>query len=147
MTVYRITLAKYGQQLFGAGTAGRWNDHGRLLIYSAGSVSLACLENLVHRSAINLKSDYSVMYIQMPESLPVSMIDISQLGDNWEQNYLTTKKLGNEWLDLRETCILQVPSAIIQGEFNFLINTSHPHFNQVQLVESLPFKFDNRLKS
>ena len=50
MLVYRITKAKYAKELVASGFRNRWNEDGQFVIYTSDSRSLACLENLVHRS-------------------------------------------------------------------------------------------------
>jgi RES domain-containing protein len=42
--------------------------------------------------------------------------------------------------------VLKVPSAIIASEANYLINTSHPDFEQVKLLGTEDFVFDPRIK-
>jgi RES domain-containing protein len=40
---------------------------------------------------------------------------------------------------------MKVPSAVVPGDFNFLINPSHPKAVKVKIVEVVPFDFDQRL--
>jgi RES domain-containing protein len=40
---------------------------------------------------------------------------------------------------------LKAPSAVVQGEFNFLINPNHSHFPKIKLLELESFEIDNRL--
>jgi len=146
MKVYRITLAQYAQKLYAPGTAARWNSQGRFVIYTAGSVSLACLENLVHRNAAALLGDFRIMYINIPDNLTIDELPASSLGQNWEVNFMQTRQIGNNWLDEQSSTILKVPSAIVQEEYNYLINPAHPEFAHISLLGSEAFTFDRRLK-
>lgn len=148
MEVYRITLSKYADTLIAPGTEGRWNSRGRYVIYTAGSKSLACLENLVHRDSEGLKSNFSVLIIRIPEQLKIATIQEKDLPGDWTKMKMAhhTRKIGNEWLQSLKTPILKVPSAIISGENNYLINPAHPHFEKIGIVGKHVFEFDSRLK-
>ena len=58
-----------------------------------------------------------------------------------------SRLFGATWLAQGETPLLQVPSAIVPGAFNVLINPLHPavtgHLEAVAVVK--PFAFDKRL--
>jgi len=40
---------------------------------------------------------------------------------------------------------VQVPSAVVQGEFNFLLNPAHKDFKKVKILKTEAFAFDKRL--
>ena len=42
--------------------------------------------------------------------------------------------------------MLEVPSAIISSENNFIINTMHEDFKKVKISGREPFNFDRRLR-
>lgn len=79
MEVYRITLARYADQLHASGKAGRWNSEGRKVIYTAASRSLACLENVMHHSNRGLNAFFKVMVIYIPDALFVASVNPEQL--------------------------------------------------------------------
>jgi RES domain-containing protein len=147
MTLYRITLTKYANRLFAPGTAGRWNSQGRFVIYTAGSAALACLENLVHRDAALLMAPYQLMNIEARETVSIMTLEEANLPENWWDKLLVTRKIGDDWIQSLQSCILKVPSAIIQQEYNFLLNPAHPHFDLIKLASVQDFRFDRRLKS
>lgn len=41
--------------------------------------------------------------------------------------------------------LMQVPSATVQGEYNYLINPKHKDFKKIKLIKSEQFVFDERL--
>ena len=47
----------------------------------------------------------------------------------------------------RETPVLQVPSAIVPTEWNFLLNPNHPDFRRITIGLKQAVRFDPRLGS
>ena len=43
------------------------------------------------------------------------------------------------------TVVLVVPSVLIPGESNYLINPGHPNFGKLRIGAPEPFEFDPRL--
>ncbi len=147
MNIYRITLAEYATALVAPGSQGRWNSYGNKVIYSAATRSLACLENLVHRDGEGLKELFKVMVITLPEHISISELPVKDLPPHWtlykKQPY--TRRIGDAWLQSFESCLLKVPSAIIQYEHNYLINPAHPQFKDIHIAATEDFLFDSRL--
>lgn len=147
MIVYRITTEKWSKSLGATGYAARWNNKGNLIIYTAESRSLACLENLVHRSGEGNNALYKVMLIDIPDKLAIEIIRIDVLKKNWYaiENYPYCQALGAKWLTELKTAVLQVPSAVIKKESNYLINPNHPDFKKIKLKATEGFDFDPRV--
>ena len=147
MEVFRITKKKYASGLFAPGVAGRWNENGEEVIYAASSRSLACLENMVHRSGRGGTISYRTMVIYIPDHLATEQLNLHDLPEKWNGTSLCPecRMMGSEWYRSKRTAVLKVPSAIIPDELNYVINTRHPDFSQIKLVDSLPFLFDQRL--
>ncbi len=57
----------------------------------------------------------------------------------------STKKIGNDFIKQNDFLVLKVPSAVIQGEYNFLINPNHKDFKKVRIKSVELFEFDKRL--
>lgn len=148
MLVYRISLARWAGQLAASGQAARWNSKGRFVIYTAASRALACLENVVHRSGEGLNQPFRVLSIDVPDEVAVERLDLMSLPSDWTSflRYPDCQALGDRWLDVKNTAILRVPSALIPNEFNYLLNPTHPHFTRIQLLGTEEFIFDPRLK-
>lgn len=145
MELYRICLTKYSNTLVSSNNPGRWNKKGESVIYTASHRSLACLENLVHRSGASLATaEYTVLTIKTPEK--VSIQYVKETDRIWLSNQEKTQAYGSEWYLSLKTCLLCVPSSIIPFEYNYIINTRHGDFEKFFIAESLPFEFDRRLK-
>ncbi|GAB3696844.1 RES family NAD+ phosphorylase [Spirosoma flavus] len=148
MLVYRITKTQYANRLVASGGAARWNERGQMVVYTAATRALACLENVVHRSGEGLLADFRVMVIDVSDSLALETITVDSLPADWFEfrQYDTCQRIGGEWLRSVRTAVLKVPSAIIPNEWNYLLNPAHPDFLQIQLLRTEPFVFDPRLK-
>jgi len=153
MNVYRIGQTKYARDIKGSGVDGRWNPGGQYVIYTGGSLALSCLEKLAHTSGTSLYAgNFSVTIYHIPDKLPIKEIARSQLqkqNPEWHKviNYPITQVMGFDWLQDREAAVLKVPSAIIELEYNYLLNPAHPEFNKIRIANVRPFTFDTRLKT
>ena len=150
MEVFRITLKKWSAKLVASGFAARWNSNGIGVIYAAQSRSLACLENLVHRSGFGLNGDFATIIIIIPKSVSVEYLKIETLPQGWnqldERAHLLCRSFGDNWVQSQTSCVLVVPSAIINGEFNVLINPNHKDFSKISIKSIESFIFDDRLQ-
>jgi RES domain-containing protein len=151
--VYRISQTKYAHDRKGSGIDGRWNSLGQYVIYTGGSLALSCLEKLAHSPGTSIYSgDFSVTIIEIPGILPIKEITVTQLAKlntYWYKviNYPVTQQLGDVWLSKMETAILKVPSAIIDLEYNYLLNPAHPDYDKIKIRGVDKFTFDPRLKA
>ncbi len=149
MVVYRITLSKWANSLTGSGFPARWNSKGKFVIYTAGSTAaLAALENLAHRSGEGLSLDFKLIYIEISISLKISKVKKSDFPELWYEvkNYPICQQIGDDWIKLGKTAVLEIPSSIIRNEFNYLINPQHKDLGKIQIKEVTDFEFDPRVK-
>jgi RES domain-containing protein len=153
MHIYRIGQTKYANDRKGSGVDGRWNSSGQYVIYTGGSLALSCLEKLAHTSGTSLYSgNFSVTMYSLPDKLKIKEIKLADIIENnpdWTKviNYPYTQSIGDRWLTARETAVLKIPSAIIDLEYNYLLNPAHPDFDQIKIAVVKPFTFDTRLKT
>jgi RES domain-containing protein len=77
----------------------------------------------------------------------VQILDLKVLPPYWSESPISdeTKTIGDTWLEAKTSAVLQVPSAVIPDEFNFLINPLHPNFKELKTGPARPFSFDQRL--
>jgi RES domain-containing protein len=141
-------MAHRADSLNASGFPSRWNSKGKFVIYTAASRTLACLENVVHRSGEGLSANFKVMVINIPDELKIKTISAAKLPKNWYefQNYIITQRIGDTWLNKSETAILKIPSAIIQLETNYLLNPNHPDFKKIKIKNVEDFIFDPGIK-
>jgi len=118
------------------------------MIYTSSSQALAALENVVHRSGEGLNDLFRVMTILIPDDVSSKVVKIKDLPENWHtrEGRSKTRLLGNEWIRKGDSLLLRVPSAIITGEANIMINPNHPDFKKVKVEAIEPFDFDPRIK-
>ena len=149
MLVFRITLTNYANSLLASGRSARWNSNEIKVIYTANSRALACLENVVHRSKLGLSTNFCIMEIDIPNSIPTKEVYLKDLPQNWDQfeQMHLMQKIGDLWVKECKTAILKVPSSIIHDECNYLLNPNHLDYNKIKLVATKPFLFDDRIKN
>jgi len=148
MTIYRITLTKYSMKLVASGYPARWNSKDVKMIYTAQSRALACLENIVHRNSRGLQKDFRVMQISVTDDIILTEINETDLRPSWKEfNKMPyTQSLGDQWVREAKSSILKVPSAVVSGDANYLLNPEHREYNRIQLLNTEPFEFDERIK-
>lgn len=153
MRVYRIERQKYlADTLKGMGASMssgfRCNSLHTRLVYTAESCSLATLEVLVHLDlSEDLPNDRLLVAIDIPDTLPISVLSATDLPVDWHAKppLQHTQLLGDAFVKAQQAAILKVPSSVVEGEFNYLINPGHPAAQQIKLVDSWPMHFDGRL--
>jgi len=150
MIVYRIAKTKHIHDLSGSGArsyGGRWNDKGIAVIYASESRALATVEYMVHVSLSIVPSHISIASIKIVDRIRPKEISASDLPANWRDypppSELAT--LGTHWALTNDTLLLRVPSAVVEQEFNILINPSHRDMRQVTISQIEEYKFDVRL--
>jgi RES domain-containing protein len=147
MEVFRISSAKWAGSLTGSGQAARWNSYGVFVCYAASTRALACLEMLVHLAGEQLKSSFKLTDINIPDTILIENAPTIANTDWHEyENYYLSQEIGDEWAQSLRTCVLRVPSAIIAGEYNYLINPRHADFSKITIAKTEDFYFDMRLK-
>jgi RES domain-containing protein len=148
MTVYRITNTNYKNDITGLGAktyGGRWNLPGFAALYTCQHISLCVLEMLVNISMPESQIKYHLLEIQIPATAIPAVISKKILKANWQDDEAYTQFMGTEFLKAKQSLLLKIPSAVINEEFNYLINPLHNYFKKVSINNSYPFKFDNRL--
>lgn len=150
MEVFRLTREMYAHSLSGKGAAlkgARWNSVGTELIYTAANRSLAMAEVAVHFTLATLPADYCMVTLYIPDTLPVSRISLKSLPENWNAfpYHPSTQTIGDKFVRENTYSILKTPSAVTQGDFNFLLNPAHPDFGGIKIKKVEKFPFDKRI--
>ncbi len=149
-TVWRLVKTRYSRQAFdGEGArlhGGRWSSPGTVVAYGSESAALAVLEVLVHvQGAATLRS-FSLASAEVPDKL-VEVLDPKLLPGSWKRSPppVECQAIGDAWVRAGSSAVLRVPSVILDGSFNYLLNPAHPAFAAIALRPSRPFDFDQRL--
>lgn len=150
MKVYRLTRKKYSDPLSGKGAAirgARWNSAGTEILYTSSSRALAMAEVFVHLNLNILPSGFMMAQINVPNHLITEKIPEDQLPPRWNAfPYLEkSQKIGDFFVSNQKNPILQVPSALVPGDYNYLINPAHPLFIEITIDIVTDFPFDERL--
>lgn len=126
---------------------GRWNSPGTAIVYTAQSQSLAALELLVHLQSSELLFSYSTIAATFDDKL-VEIVDPAGLPTDW-MDYpapAALQQIGDQWVAAQRSVVLRVPSAVVPGEYTFLLNPGHPDFVKIAIGPPTPFRFDPRLR-
>ena len=148
-TAWRIVKEKHAAAAFsGDGAAkfgGRWNSRGIPVVYTSGTKSLAALEILVHLNP-PMFFRYVAFRLEFTESL-VETLAVKNLPTDWrdEPPPPSTQAMGDAWARSARTAVLALPSVIISGEPNYLLNPAHPDFRRITIGKPEQFTFDSRL--
>ena len=151
MIVYRICKAKYAKTAFsgtgGLDSPGRWHRKGQPIIYTASTLSLAALELLIHLGRTDSRIALVSVHATIPDDLAKDGVDAKGLPANWNSSppIDATMDLGTKWCASKRSVVMRVPSAVIQGEFNYLLNPLHADFKLIRASMPEPFTFDQRL--
>lgn len=93
-----------------------------------------------------LELDAAQCRVLAPEDLPATWNE-RRVPPDWSIGEAATQIIGREWLQAGDSLALQVPSAVIPLEFNYLINPEHPGLRLARLAEPQRFEFDERIRS
>lgn len=150
MEIYRLANKKYPIELSGVGasiTGARWNSKGIEVIYTAQNRALAMAEVVVHVTLATLPSGFVMLTIFIPDDIVIEMIDVKKLPVGWNSfpELVDTQKIGDEFLRSKKSAVLKVPSAVVQGDYNYLLNPFHDDFNKIKIIKQEDFPFDKRI--
>jgi len=150
MEVYRIAKSSLSTDLTGLGArlyGGRWNRKGTEIIYTSESRALASLEFLVHVPLSLVPPDLMIISINIPSGLSIEHVSLTDLPADWRSSPAPAAlaEFGSTWAKSNKSFLLRVPSAIIDKEFNILINPNHPDMGKITINKIEDYKIDSRL--
>lgn len=149
MILYRIVKCNYAEDLTGTGArlfGGRWNSEGKPALYLASSRSLAVLEVLVHLPPLMIPDNYCLVEIEIPGN-SINVLAVKDMPIGWKDISppIELKQIGDKFLRNQKQLLLQLPSAIVPEEHNFMLNPLHPEMKNVKILSKQAFNFDERL--
>ena len=71
----------------------------------------------------------------------------AKLPETWRADPYSPESqgFGTDWIKAQRSVALRVPSVVVPGEFNYLLNPAHPQFSRIRIGQPEPFSFDPRL--
>ena len=77
----------------------------------------------------------------------IETIGVKSLPPDWteEPPAGSTMQLGDRWVREGRSAVLELPSAIIPSESNYLLNPAHRDFQKIIIRKPVAFSFDPRL--
>ncbi len=150
MIVFRLIRSGFHNHLSGIGAekfGGRWNSKGVAVVYASESRALSCLEIAVQSSLTILSLDYEMISIEIPAKTDFNNISNSALPENWKFSpaIKATQIIGDQFIAKGKYLFMKVPSAVVQGDFNLIINPHHKDIHKIKIIKVEPFSFDKRL--
>jgi RES domain-containing protein len=150
MRIWRLAKKQYASSMNGEGAklyGGRWNSMGKAVIYTATSLSLAVLEQLVRIDPDEIPDDFVQVEMEIPDTLQIDRVLLNEFPENWEKTSSQAwfQKRGNNWLEKQESVAMMVPSVIVPQEENVLLNPAHDAIKQIRIINIDSFCFDSRL--
>ncbi len=150
ITAWRIVKARHAAGAFdGEGArveGGRWNSPGTPMVYTSQSAALAALEMLVHLGRGSMLRAYVLIPCTLEQAL-VTRLDRRRLPRDWRSYPAPSalQSIGDEWVKRGPSAVLEVPSAVIDTDSNYLLNPHHRDFHAIRVMDPQPFAFDLRL--
>jgi RES domain-containing protein len=150
MRIWRISNYADLSGIGGLKVAGRWHEKGRQVVYAADHPSTALLEVLVHLEidVEDLPDRFQLIEIDVPTDLSIGSIekaDLEKLSLGWMEDVRISRGQALPWFQELRTPILRVPSAILPGVSNFLINPLHADAGRIVTIGAEKYPYDTRL--
>lgn len=150
LTVWRITAPQHAETAFSGEGArlwgGRWNRLGSRLVYASCSLALATLEVLAGANDRRRLAGYVAVSATFDER-HLEALGTAALPVGWDARPYTaaSQAVGDAWLAGGRSLALRVPSVVVPGEWNVLLNPLHPAFGEVAVGPPTEAPFDPRL--
>ena len=151
LLLWRLCAAKYGPSAYSGEGAelygGRWSPAGVAVAYCSESRALAVVEVLANADEADRL--FALPWVLVPAEVSAELVECpDRFPTNWRQypHPPATQVVGAEWARAQRSVGLRVPSAVVPGEFNYLLNPKHPQFSRVKVGRPEPFAFDPRLR-
>lgn len=150
MIVFRLSKSVHSGDLSGKGaekSGGRWNSKGVPMVYTGESRALCTTEIAVHTPLGNIPLDYELVSIEIPHTISIKELSKKEIPKDWRvfPHSHSTQQIGDKFVKDAKFLVLKVPSVVVHGEFNYLINPDHKDISSISIRTIEPFNFDERL--
>lgn len=115
------------------------------MVYASDSLALAAIETFVHLGDDALRIRFVYFKIEIPDGLAIQVC--RKPPRNWraEPPGDGSMRYGSRWFRAARSAVLEVPSAIVPSERNYLLNPLHPDFRRIRVSRPMPFVFAPRM--
>lgn len=149
MLVYRITRVQFANDLSGEGVrlyGSRWIPAGIPALYAAQNRALAVLEFYAHMPREFAPGRLKLVTIDIPATIKPFVVSLSAMPEYWDK-FPVPPEVQSIGADLFKAgkMVIQVPSALVPHEFNFVINTAHTSTKNITIANTEDFSYDERL--
>lgn len=126
-------------------TGGRWNPVGLAVTYCSASIALAVHETIVHLRSGGLPLNRYLVRIDVPDAVWNSRrILAPPVGWDALPAGMVSVQAGAEWLQSKQSALLEVPSVVVPEESNVLINPAHPDAARIVAIAVRKWHYDPR---
>ena len=117
------------------------------MVYTSDSRALCTTEIAVHTPLGLLPTDYKIITIKIPDSIKMLTVVVNKLPADWKSipHSGSTQLIGDDFIRQNKSAVLKVPSAVVAGDYNFLLNPGHRDFSKIKVLSVEDFGFDSRL--
>lgn len=146
LRVYRVIEPSQASEPFApTDSGGRWSPPGVACVYASLSPAGALLEYLAH-SADGAAGDLLLATAELPAG--ATLAECNEPSTWRDLPYRPeVQQVGAGWLGSARSLALRVPSALVDGEVNVLLDPSHPGYAAMQVQALTPVRIDPRLQS
>jgi RES domain-containing protein len=143
LDVWRLVRTRYAADAFsGRGSAmagGRWNEKGTHAVYCGSSLCVAVLETAIHQVA-QTGGGFTAVGAKLHLSKPATVLLERDLPAEWARIPApdSLRKLGTDWLNSGENCVLALPSVAIPAERIYMLNPAHADFKSLTIFSEEP---------
>ena len=125
---------------------GRFNSPGRAVIYGALNFAGAMLEVLVHARIGKVPRHHVFVLADVPADLAIERAAPETLPAGWDTPDLQiARAFGDQWLAEARSAVLLAPSVVARGEWNAMVNPTHPDALRIVVSPPRPVIWDARL--
>ncbi len=151
MRLYRFCRKRQANDLSGTGAklvGGRWSSPGVAMLYTSESRALALAEYWVHVHPSDLPTDACVVEIGVSDTASMMSMPLSSLPEKWRAGPPLTslRQAGDQWVLNKQSLILQVPSAVMPLESNYILNPVHQDMAETSIISIADYVWDRRME-
>lgn len=152
LTVWRLTHERHARSAFSGEGArqhgGRFNSPGTPVVYTSENLPLALVETLTGLERFAQLRRYVFFRSRLPTRM-VSSLSEDELPNGWDRHPppAPAQQIGDRWASRKTSVALRVPSVVVPYSHTYLLNPSHPAFEEVEVGEGESMPVDRRLIS